>query len=63
MKDWHNIYKSDERYDYQKFLGSLPCYRVISTIKNKNCTNEKCNGNHKMVLRYMKCTSATSTNS
>jgi hypothetical protein len=56
MKDWKNILKTGDEANYKAFLIMLPNYRVKTTIKNKNFTHGTCSGNHKMILRYMKCT-------
>ena len=57
MKDWQSILKTKDEDEYKEYISILPNYRVIATIRNKNCIHGKCAGNHKMILRYMKCTS------
>ena len=44
-------------------IRQLPPHRITGTIKNKECyAMTKCNGQHKMVLRYMKCSAIECNN-
>ena len=37
MKDWQSILKTEDEDENKEFISILPNFRVIVTIRNKNC--------------------------